>query len=128
MGRSILIIVWHLLNGPAARYRDLGPAWHARHTDRSRNANAHPQLEALGYDVIVTFREDTAWPPSTGNRAQPPGLGVTTRHEAIPPSVRTAATPDCCGGYFLVSLTCGFPASRLPTALKALHVQNPGDT
>ena len=25
VGRSILIIVWHLLNDPAARYRDLGP-------------------------------------------------------------------------------------------------------
>ena len=47
MGRSILIIVWHLLNDPAARYRDLGSDWHARHTDRSRKArNARRQLEA----------------------------------------------------------------------------------
>jgi transposase len=59
VGRSILIIVWHLLNDPAARYRDLGPDWHARHTDRSRKArNARRQLEALGYDVIITLRED----------------------------------------------------------------------
>ena len=61
VGRSILIIVWHLLNDPAARYRDLGPDWHARHTDRSRKArNARRQLEALGYDVIITLREDAA--------------------------------------------------------------------
>ena len=41
---------------PAARYRDLGPDWHARHTDRSRKArNARRQLEALGYDVIITL-------------------------------------------------------------------------
>ena len=41
--------------------RDLGPDWHARHTDRSRKArNAHRQLEALGYDVIITLREDAA--------------------------------------------------------------------
>jgi transposase len=61
VGRSILIIVWHLLNDPAARYRDLGPDWHARHTDRSRKArNAQRQLEALGYDVIITLREDAA--------------------------------------------------------------------
>ena len=61
VGRSILIIVWHLLNDPAARYRDPGPHWHARHTDRSRKArNAQRQLEALGYDVIITLREDAA--------------------------------------------------------------------
>ena len=35
--------------------------WHARHTDRSRKArNARRQLEALGYDVIMTLREDAA--------------------------------------------------------------------
>jgi transposase len=60
-GPSILTIVRHLLNDPAARYRDLGPGWHARHTDRSRKArNAQRQLEALGYDVIITLREDAA--------------------------------------------------------------------
>jgi transposase len=58
VARSILVIVWHLLADPAARYRDLGPDWHARHTDRSRKArNAKRQLEALGYDVIITPRE-----------------------------------------------------------------------
>jgi transposase len=61
VARSILIIVWHLLHDPAARYRDLGSDWHARHTDRSRKArNARRQLEALGYDVIITLREDSA--------------------------------------------------------------------
>jgi transposase len=58
VGRSILVIVWHLLNDRAARYRDLGSGWHARHTDRSRKARR--QLEALGYDVIITLREDAA--------------------------------------------------------------------
>ncbi len=61
VGRSILIIVWHLLNDRAARYQDLGSGWHARNTDRSRKArNARRQLEALGYDVIITLREDAA--------------------------------------------------------------------
>ena len=61
VGRSILVIVWHLLSDPAARYRDLGPDWHARHTDRNRKArSARRQLEALGYDVIITLREDVA--------------------------------------------------------------------
>ena len=53
--------MWHLLSDPAARYRDLGPGWHARHTDRNRKArSARRQLEALGYDVIITLREDAA--------------------------------------------------------------------
>ncbi|HET9896732.1 MAG TPA: IS110 family transposase, partial [Streptosporangiaceae bacterium] len=43
-GRSILVIVWHLLNDRAARYHDLGPDRHARHTDRNRKArNAQRQ-------------------------------------------------------------------------------------
>ena len=58
VGRSILIIVWHLLNDPAARYTDLGPDHYARHADTSRKTRGHiRQLEALGYDVIVTPRE-----------------------------------------------------------------------
>ena len=39
---------------------DLGPAWHAKHTDRSREArNAQRQLEASGYDVVITLRKNT---------------------------------------------------------------------
>ena len=61
MRPRVALIVWHLLNDPAARYRDLGSGWHASHTDRSRKArNARRQLEALGYDVIITLREDAA--------------------------------------------------------------------
>jgi transposase len=62
VGRSILIIVWHLLADAAARYRDLGPGHYARHTDTGRKARGHKrQLEALGYDVILT----PARPPDT---------------------------------------------------------------
>jgi transposase len=54
-GRSILIIVWHLLADPAARFRDLGPDWHARKGDRDRKIRAHlRQLQALGLDVTIT--------------------------------------------------------------------------
>ena len=57
-GRSILVIVWHLLADPAARFTDLGPDHCAKHTDTSRKARGHKrQLEALGYDVILTPRE-----------------------------------------------------------------------
>ena len=58
VGRSVLVIAWHLLNDPAARYRDLGPDHYARHTDRNRKARGHlRQLQALGYDVTLTPRE-----------------------------------------------------------------------
>ena len=40
VARSILVITWHLLNDPAARYHDLGPGWHARKTDRNRDTAA----------------------------------------------------------------------------------------
>jgi transposase len=61
VGRSILVITWHLLSDPAARYTDLGPGHYARHTDRSRKARGHKrQLEALGYDVIITPRTEQA--------------------------------------------------------------------
>jgi transposase len=58
VGRSILIIVWHLLADPAARYTDLGPDHYARHTDTSRKVRGHKrQLEALGYDVMLIPRQ-----------------------------------------------------------------------
>lgn len=61
VGRSILVIVWHLLSDPAARYADLGPDHYARHADTSRKTRGHiRQLEALGYDVTVTPRQEAA--------------------------------------------------------------------
>jgi transposase len=57
-GRSVLVIVWHLLADPAARFTDLGPDHYARHADRNRKARSHlRQLHALGYDVTLTPRE-----------------------------------------------------------------------
>ena len=61
VGRSILVIVWHLLADPATRYRDLGPDHYARRSDKNRKARNHKrQLEALGYDVILTPRDEAA--------------------------------------------------------------------
>ena len=57
VARSILIIIWHLLKDPEARYADLGPDWHARKTDRDKKITGHlRQLRALGVDVTVTER------------------------------------------------------------------------
>ena len=61
VARSIMIIVWHLLNDPAARYRDLGPDWHARHTNRDKKIRTHIQgLKALGVTVAITDDEQQA--------------------------------------------------------------------
>jgi transposase len=58
VGRSILVIAWHLLADRTARFTDLGPDHYARHTDTSRKTRGHiRQLQALGYDVTLTSRE-----------------------------------------------------------------------
>jgi transposase len=55
VGRSILVIIWHLLADPEARFADLGPDWHQRKTDRDRKTKAHLRgLQALGFDVTIT--------------------------------------------------------------------------
>jgi hypothetical protein len=48
VGRSVLVIVWHLLADPSARFGDLGPGWHDdRQADRDRKIRGHlRQLKA----------------------------------------------------------------------------------
>jgi transposase len=54
VGRSILVIIWHLLSDPDARYHDLGPGFYATRTDTERRKRNHVrQLEALGYTVTL---------------------------------------------------------------------------
>lgn len=54
VGRSILIIVWHLLSDPQARYTDLGSDFFDRRINPERRKRAHiHQLEALGYKVTL---------------------------------------------------------------------------
>jgi transposase len=55
VGRSILVIIWHLLSDPTARFRDLGPGWHERKAGRDRKIRSHlRQLQALGLEVTIT--------------------------------------------------------------------------
>ena len=52
VGRSILVIVWHLLADPQARFHDLGPGFYDTRIDAERKKRNHiRQLEALGYTV-----------------------------------------------------------------------------
>jgi transposase len=55
VARSILVIIWHLLAGPAARYTDLGYGYYQSRTDTSRKTRNHiRQIEALGFTVTPT--------------------------------------------------------------------------
>jgi transposase len=54
VARSILVIVWHLLADPGARFHDLGVDYHATRTDKDRKIRNHlRQLQALGYTVTL---------------------------------------------------------------------------
>ena len=54
IARSILVIIYHLLASPAARYHDLGPDHYDTRTDRDRKIRNHVrQLQALGLDVTL---------------------------------------------------------------------------
>jgi transposase len=52
--RSILVIVWHLLADPTARYHDLGSDFYARRINKDRRIrNLVHQLETLGNHVTL---------------------------------------------------------------------------
>jgi transposase len=54
IGRSILVIIWHLLSDPDARFYDLGSGFYADRIDPERRKRSHiHQLEALGYKVTL---------------------------------------------------------------------------
>jgi transposase len=54
VARSILVIVWHLLADPTARFHDLGADYHANRVDKGRKTrNLVHQLEALGHKVTL---------------------------------------------------------------------------
>jgi transposase len=54
VGRSILVIVWHLLSDPQARFHDLGPDFYNNRTGPEHKKRNHiRQLEALGYKVTL---------------------------------------------------------------------------
>jgi transposase len=55
IARSILVIIWHLLADPQARYTDLGPGYYQARTDTDRKLRNHiRQLQALGFTVTIT--------------------------------------------------------------------------
>ncbi|WP_328416230.1 IS110 family transposase [Micromonospora sp. NBC_00389] len=54
VGRSTLIIIWHLLHDPEATFHDLGADFYDTRVNPERRARNHiRQLEALGYTVTA---------------------------------------------------------------------------
>jgi transposase len=54
VARSILVVIWHLLANPTARFRDLGPDYHTNRIAIERRIRNHiAQLTAMGYRVSV---------------------------------------------------------------------------
>lgn len=54
IGRSLLVIVWHLLSDPNTHYQDLGPDYYDKRIGPERTKRNHiRQLEALGYHVTL---------------------------------------------------------------------------
>lgn len=54
LGRSILVIVWHLLSDPETRFHDLGPDFYDNRIGPEHKKRNHiRQLEALGYKVTL---------------------------------------------------------------------------
>ena len=54
VARSILVIVWHLLSDPTARFYDLGPDYHTHRIDTTRKIRNHISgLTALGFRVTL---------------------------------------------------------------------------
>ena len=54
IARSVLVIIFHLLADPAARFRDLGPDHYDNRVSRDRKILNHVrQLQALGLNVTI---------------------------------------------------------------------------
>jgi transposase len=55
VARSILVIIWHLLKNPEARFTDLGYGYYQVRTDTDRKLRNHiRQIQALGFEVTLT--------------------------------------------------------------------------
>ena len=53
VGNSILVIAWHLLGDPAARFADLGPDWHDRLAPIRRKRQLIAELERLSGKKVL---------------------------------------------------------------------------
>jgi transposase len=53
VGNSLLVIAWHLLSDPDARFADLGPDWHDRLAPLRRKRQLIAELERLSGKKVL---------------------------------------------------------------------------
>jgi hypothetical protein len=51
VARSVLVIIWHLIDDPQTRYQELGPDWHQRHLNPQRRTR--DLVRQLGHTVTL---------------------------------------------------------------------------
>ena len=66
VARSILVIIWHLLADPEARFADLGPDWHDTH---STTATARSAPTSASSGPSASTSPSPRQPPKTQNPA-----------------------------------------------------------
>ncbi len=77
-GGSILVIAYHLLSDPDARFADLGPDWHDRIAPLRRKRQLIAELERLSGMKVTLQRQ----PPDT----YPPHPAPLTLRRVLPPA------------------------------------------
>lgn len=60
VGNSLLVIAWHLLSDPDARFADLGPGWHDRLAPIRRKRQLIAELERLSGKKVLLQTEAAA--------------------------------------------------------------------
>jgi transposase len=75
VGRSILVVIWHLLSEPDTTFHDLGADFYTSHTNTQRKVRNHlSQLTALGNRV--TLETGQLGCHRTRGRSGNPGVGA----------------------------------------------------
>jgi transposase len=75
VGRSMLVIIWHLLSDDTTRFHDLGPGhFDSRINPERKKRNHIRELEALGYKVTLEAAARNHVHPLP----PPPGIGRRT--------------------------------------------------
>jgi hypothetical protein len=83
VGRSILVIAWHLLSNPEAHFHDLGAGFYdTRIRPERAKHNRIRQLEALGYKGHPRTRRLTR--PSPGNQRHADRIRAPPRYCHVP--------------------------------------------
>ena len=84
VGRSILVIIWHLLADPDTRFHDLGADHYDRHVNtHAKRRNHIRQLEALGYQRHPRTRRLAVTPREPGSCLARSIFGLVTQHPRL---------------------------------------------